>query len=714
MLFTQIIKPRSKIIYTFLIAFALCVASTNSLFAQQKIRVQGVVRSLSKGSPIANVSIVHEGYLLANTDIDGKFVIVVPRDAVLEFIDMNYDKTTISLGGEQQLEVFMSEMVQKIDDIIVVAQAVNPKFSVDRTDLEVKGNYFHVKTKFRIPIKLFDTDYRYIVQPTVYDVTQNKRHNLRPVVIDGKNYDIVQNRYLDFDDANDKLNDYVIDYKVDKGNEIYPYADSIFFDSKSMKNDFHVDCYIGLYTYRESKSLRNFADTIRIAKGTKNVMRFFTSTLMPLNLDNTTITEDAEESIVLSKLDSTIIPQPEMLLMRDNGVAKINFKINEATIDYTDAQNAESLDEIIQILAKIRDNENAAIRTISMVGYTSPDGNIDQNRRLANRRTKALLDIVTEAISPSMREHITMNSRGVVEPWSTVANLVESDDLPFAGRLRRIVDKVKEEHQQWSIRQLPEYRKVIIPNYLPRLRRIEYSIDYSIFRNRTEAEIAELYEQDVKMSKYEYLKLILAEKDDHKRELIENDAVAAYSNFAWVLNRIIIRKLLRSEIDLELLKDVLAQGAPMPLVYNQTLMALENGEVKLADSLVNTIADYREVAYLKSVVSALNGDYKSAYPLISAAGGLNEVLLMLGLEYNDQAYAKMKIHMKESKNLTDAKKWYVYALCANRVMDITSAMIYMERALELDPSLADVAAVDSDLMDIYELVKPQEREESYE
>lgn len=56
----------------------------------------------------------------------------------------------------------------------------------------------------------------------------------------------------------------------------------------------------------------------------------------------------------------------------------------------------------------------------------------------------------------------------------------------------------------------------------------------------------------------------------------------------------------------------------------------------------------------------------------------------------------------------NAKFWYVHAICANRTDEIFTAMTSLELALALDPGLEEIARLDSDMMDVIELIRPTE------
>jgi hypothetical protein len=52
------------------------------------------------------------------------------------------------------------------------------------------------------------------------------------------------------------------------------------------------------------------------------------------------------------------------------------------------------------------------------------------------------------------------------------------------------------------------------------------------------------------------------------------------------------------------------------------------------------------------------------------------------------------------------KFWYVHAICANRNDDIFTAMTSLEMALMLEPDLEEISRLDSDMMDVIDLIRP--------
>lgn len=710
MLITQIIKSQTKILGAIVICAILSIFAIDSVSAQQKMVVQGTVTSIPGNKPIPYARVVHNGNNIASSDIDGKFTIKVEGDAKITFMHSGYNNVTINVERRQIIDVAMTEHILVLKDVVVVSKK-KKQLTVEPTDIEIKGNYFYLRTRFRIPSTLLTSDKRFVIQPTIYDATRKERINLRPVIIDGDNYTIVQHRHLNFDDSNDKLADYIVDNRISRKNDIYTYADSLYFDKNSINNDFRADCYLTVVGYHDTKKVTP-VDTVTIARGLLNVMRFFSILTPPMNLDKSLVTSGVKASLNIGKIDSAFMPSPDIKLRSSTGTTDIDFETGKSTINYSNAKNRRNIDKITNALREIQKDENASIKSISITGHASPDGVLSKNHQLADLRTREISRIVTRNIHKDVLKYIKVTSKGIVEPWSKVVDIARSDNPDIAYKLESILGDDRISNQQWSIKRLPEYRTIIAPKYLPQLRKIEYLIDYSTFRKLSDGEIVERHRQNKELSRYEYFKLILIEKNDKKREKIEDEAVKAFPNFTWAINRVAIRLILRKEVNLELQKPVLDAKLPMTMVYNQTVMALMDNERLLADSLVSTITQYPEVDYLSAVVKAYNGNYEEAYPVISKRGGLNEVIILLGLKYNDKAFERVDKLIQDPKNSKNASVWYVHAICSNRLNDVMTAISSLTMALQLDPSLVEVAELDSDVMDIYKIIESLSKEES--
>ena len=90
----------------------------------------------------------------------------------------------------------------------------------------------------------------------------------------------------------------------------------------------------------------------------------------------------------------------------------------------------------------------------------------------------------------------------------------------------------------------------------------------------------------------------------------------------------------------------------------------------------------------------MNGRYEEVIQEISAESPFNEVLMLLAIKANDQAWEKAKLLGNSPKEN------YIKAVAANRVDEVVKALSYLEKAFKDDPSLRDIASIDGDLLDL--------------
>ena len=663
----------------------------------QDIRIQGKITDIATGEPIAAVNIIDDGYVIAYSDIDGNYSCTVARDAELIFYSGQHEEVKIKVNNRQIINVQMQMLTIEISEAVVTASFGNTTVYVEPSDLQLVGDHFILKTNVRIPRKQFDLNSRFIFQPVLYDATLKDSTYFRPVVIDGFNYHINQQRYFSFDGSKDRLADYVVTNELSQNDNIYSYKDSLYVDPKNVNNDFRSDCYIainGLFKRDSSRpgAKKDYEDTLLIAKGTVNPLRF-----IEYNIDPQELT------------DTNLIPKPEMKLLMDAGVSKINFVLGKAKVDENDAESVQNIQSIKQKIQAILNNEFATLKSIEIVGYASPEGSYKQNLSLAKARTDLILKELAASLDPSVAKFVELTSESVVEPWSKVATMLRETDPELAAYIDDLVYKYADTHDKIipHMRNHKKYRTFLLKEILPSLRKVEYTLNYSEFRKLKDHEIWDRYNAKTEeISRYEYWRLIDTAPDSLTRYSLISEGLEKYPNFTYVANDLAIQLIKQDSVNLEILKPSLGRRAPEPVIYNQALMALGAREVAMADSLSRLLPMNDTTAYLKSITAALAGDYEAAYPQLASRGGLNEVLLLLCMERNANALAKCNDLMATGDYNDNAKFWYVHAVCANRTEDIFTAMTSLEMALMLDPSLEETARLDSDAMDIIDLIRP--------
>lgn len=660
----------------------LFVASVAFLFcgetvAQDNIRVRGHVVS-DEGKPVEDVavSVVETGLTVGVTDSDGAYVVVCPRDAKLVFSCIGFNDETVDVKGRLKIDVTMISSVQELEEVVVKVKVKN-KVLPEPTDIEMKGNYFHVKTRFTVPKELFESDTRLVVQPSIYDITLKERKYMSPLVFDGREYNITQKRMYDYDIERDPLHDFITVKETGKRkSDLITYHDSLYVDF--VDHDYRADVYMALEGYNKVI----YRDTFSIAQGVVNPLRFFEYSLPARNLT-----------------DSAYIPKAEMQLMDSKGSVNLNFLIGKAVLDDKNPTNRTELERLGNELRHIENDKDASLHTMNITGIASPDGLYASNKRLSEKRTEAAFQRIMSMLSASTRNVITSSSDSKVAEWADVVALMEADSLyTEAGQIDSIIDRFdgNRDRQLREIRKLPYYKSVVAEIYLPKLRKVEYEYTYSIFRFLTDEEVRALYDKNYKeLTKNEFWRMFNIEKDTVKLEKIYRQALEKYPEFLIAANDLSALCNKQGKGDSKILEKFIDSDVPDVVIGNQIVALLQERKYEEAEMLLGRLSHSEDNAMIRAVTNVLGGNYSDGYDEIAKTGVFNEVLLLLCMKDNEKAW-------ELSKQLTGgtAKEFYVKAVAANRTDRVGEAMIYMEQAFALDPDLEEIAKNDGDLLDL--------------
>ena len=641
----------------------------------QNLRVAGVVRGNNE-ERLAGVTIINKETkkVVGLTDEDGKYSVIVPVNGILNFTCLGYDGQDIKVKGRQIIDVVLVSTAVKIQEVSVVAKIKN-KVIFEPSEIEVVGNYFHLRTRFKVPAEMFSSNTRLIVQPTLYNITRKKGVLLKPVVTDGREYTLTQERMYEFDLKNDPLEPYIRKSEMTKNGELVAYHDSAYIEN--LKEDFRADIRLSLENYNRIL----FTDSFQIARGLVNPLRFFEYKLKAKNIT-----------------DERYFPKPELQLRNDRGEIELSFLPGKADINDRDPKNASELAKLRERLSSIETNPDAKLQTFSILGVSSPEGPHDKNLVLAKKRMDLAVNRILSHLNKETLDFLKIQTGSKVETWQTAIEMMRRDSLfGQAQDLQNIVNKYPDSpDKQWrAIIRLPYYRSVIVPHYLPLMRRVEYNFDYSIYRFLTDAEIKELYLKDYKqLSRHEFWRMFEIAESDEEKETIYKQALEVYPKFMLAANNLSALYINQGRPDDSILESFISKDAPEEVLTNQAVALLSNWKYEKADSVVSLIPDGVSSEYLKSVTRALNGNYEEALATFGQEGGINEVVLLLALKRNDEAWEK-------AQNLPEtARSEYVKAIAANRLDKVMDAINHIEKAFELDPSLRDVAKVDADVMDL--------------
>ena len=172
----------------------------------------------------------------------------IDSEGELLFTSLGYEECKAAVRGELTVDVVLRHSAVALEEVVVSAKRITDNVVPEPTDIEVKGNYFHIRTRVKIPKELFSTNARMIIQPGVYNVTREQMIFLEPLVFDGKEYAITQERMYDYDSGQDPLSRYVqVKSSSSRKDDLVGYSDSTYVEN--VNDDFRCDMMVSMENY---------------------------------------------------------------------------------------------------------------------------------------------------------------------------------------------------------------------------------------------------------------------------------------------------------------------------------------------------------------------------------------------------------------------------------------------------------------------------------
>ncbi len=98
----------------------LSVKDVSPVITQNYNKITGTVVDAS-GIPVIGANVMVKGTSTGTiTDMDGRFTLDVPKDAILEVSYIGYSTQTVKVGGQNSLSIMLKEDTQALDEVVVV------------------------------------------------------------------------------------------------------------------------------------------------------------------------------------------------------------------------------------------------------------------------------------------------------------------------------------------------------------------------------------------------------------------------------------------------------------------------------------------------------------------------------------------------------------------------------------------------------------------
>ena len=291
-----------------------------------------------------------------------------------------------------------------------------------------------------------------------------------------------------------------------------------------------------------------------------------------------------------------VSPQAETLKTRhEKGAAYVDFTVNKTDIrpDYRD--NRSELAKIENTINRIKGDADVSINNITIKGYASPEGSYANNSRLAEARTRSLVDYLKKEY-PLDASLFRLDYEP--ENWEGLRAYIAKGSLPEKDALLSLIDSgLEADAKERRLRtEYPEAYRTLLRDCFPALRRSDYVVAYTVRGFDVE----------------EARKLIW--KEPQKLSLQEMYAVAqTYGTGSKEYNEVF-------ETAVRLFPDDEAAN------LNAANAAMQRGDTAGAARYLEKAGEEAAAEYARGILAALRGEYDAAsvYLQKAKAGGITE------------------------------------------------------------------------------------------
>lgn len=285
-----------------------------------------------------------------------------------------------------------------------------------------------------------------------------------------------------------------------------------------------------------------------------------------------------------------IVPEAELLKVRSlQGSAYIDFVVSTTDIRPDYRQNSRELGKILGTIDSLKADADITMDTIRIKGFASPESPYKNNTRLAQGRTQALKDYVTQLYN--FNEDFILTSYEP-EDWEGLRRFVEASNINHRQEILDIIDcDLEPDPKEWKLKSTyPQEYRFLLETCYPALRHSDYRIVYKI---RTYTDIEELRkvfrEAPAKLSLREFSNLAASyEPGSEEFDEVYSVAVTVYPH-SEVAN------------------------------LNAANAAMDIEDLKKAKRHLDKAGDSAEAVYARGVYAGLTQDYAAAQDLFVQA-----------------------------------------------------------------------------------------------
>ncbi len=383
-------------------------------------------------------------------------------------------------------------------------------------------------------------------------------------------------------------------------------------------------------------------------------------------------------------------------IIEEKQEAEIRFLIQQSEVRKSEI----SSDAVVALTKRIDEANKAAnleMTGLEISSYASPDGGMDLNEKLAEKRDQASQKYINKELK-KLKATVTIDSKFTAEDWEGFQALMEQSNIQDKEVILRVLSMYSDpEQREAEIKNLSAAYKAIADEILPQLRRSKMTLAINVI-GRSDAEIDSLAKANPDtLSLEELLYSATLTVDLERKAEIYTKVTELYADEYRGFNNLGVVRYEQGDVEaagraFDKALELNAKNAAVN--YNCGVVALVKGDNAKAEECFGNAGGVGEsLNHVNGVLAIRRADYKKAVELFGAAKVNNAALAKILTK--DYAGARSVLEGVAKPN---ARTNYLLAVVAARQNDRAAVVANLKKAIEADGAWKEKAAKDVEFL----------------
>lgn len=388
-----------------------------------------------------------------------------------------------------------------------------------------------------------------------------------------------------------------------------------------------------------------------------------------------------------------VAPDKFQKVIEETYSADIRFLVNQANIRATET-NKEDYKDLNKRLQEANAAANMEIAGLTVNSYASPEGSLEFNTQLAEKREKNTTALVEGQLKKDkITEFGELTSSFTPEDWEGFKTLVEKSNIQDKDLILSVLSMYNDpEQREREIRNLSVVFNELADQILPQLRYSKVIAKINVL-GKSDTELIDLYNTDPsKLTIDELLYVATLTDDNTRKQQIYQKATELFPNDYRGYNNLGLTQYVKGDYDSARSNFNTASRlnpASKEVEMNQGLISLLDGQYSKANEQIGAAAGVPETADALGVFYLTQGEVAKANNAFGDAKTNNAALAQILAK--DYSAARSTISQIA---VPDAMTYYLAAILGARTNNENMVMTNLRQAVRLDQSLLKRAKSD--------------------